>query len=125
MPLPLEVDIPNEHLPEVLEVYDKDASALYINPVSRVYRHFQENGVCIVPSIDMVREELGREGLYCCWAEFLAHCPVKFVRKYPAPACVLAKDEGMLTLRTSRRPVLSIYICRGCWRPLHSWPTRS
>jgi hypothetical protein len=31
-PLPLEVDIPKEHLPEVLHVYDKE-SALLGNPV--------------------------------------------------------------------------------------------
>jgi hypothetical protein len=88
MPLPLETDIPKELLPEVLHVYDKNASALLKNPAPPVYRVFQEDDVCMTPFIDIVRRAQYRN-----WVKFVARCPIKFVRKYPVP--VLTKDEGM------------------------------
>jgi hypothetical protein len=84
--LPLEVDIPKEHLPEVLHVYDKE-SALLKDPAPPGYRIFQEDDVCMIPPINMVRRRQYRH-----WLKFLDRCPVKYVRKYPAP--VPTKDEG-------------------------------
>jgi hypothetical protein len=90
--LPFDVDIPKEHLPEVLHVYDKDSSALCKNLVlsARVYHTFQEDGVRMISVEDIVTRRMGERRN---WEKFLARCPVKFIRKYPVP--VPTKDEGM------------------------------
>ncbi len=71
VPLPLEVAIPKERLPDVLDVYDKDA-------------------ILIVPAGDPTRM-----AEYRSWEKFLARGPVKFVRKYPVRIPTTLEGEGM------------------------------
>jgi hypothetical protein len=88
MPLPLEVDIPKENLPQFLHVYDKQASA-FRNPIPY---HFHQKDKCTK---------------YRSWAKFVTRFPIKFVRKYPVPA---TKDEGMsIPAPLSIRSYLSTY----------------
>ena len=53
--LPLEVDIPNEHLPEVLDVYDKQASALFRFTTPGMYSVFGKDATLMVPAGDTLQ----------------------------------------------------------------------
>ncbi|KAH8983756.1 hypothetical protein EDB92DRAFT_1557968 [Lactarius akahatsu] len=76
--LPLEVAIPKEHLPDVLDVYDKDAWVLLRPRIFSVYSAFDKDVALRVSASDPARM-----AEYCNWEKFLAHNPVRFVRKYP------------------------------------------
>jgi hypothetical protein len=86
--LPLEVEIPKEHLPDILDVYDKHAFVLLRITIPRVYSVFHNDAILMIPAGDPART-----AEYRSWAKFLARCPVKFVRKYPVRVPI--KDEGM------------------------------
>ena len=107
VPLPSEVNISRERLPDVLDVYDKDASALLRITISRVYNVYHRNAKLIIPVGDP-----SREAEYRSWEKFLARNPVKFVRKYPVHDSTTLKDEDLLILHL-HRPLMS----RGCRKP--------
>src|SRR5579859_2169312 len=91
--LPLQVDIPKEHLPEVLDVYDKQALALFREPLPRgsfyTKKTIDENAMA----------------KYRSWAKFVARWPIKYVRKYPVP--VPTKDDEGMFIPGAAPPVLS------------------
>ena len=94
--LPLEANIPKECLPDVLDVYDKHASALLRITIPFYYHVHDKNSILIIPAGDPPRV-----ALYRSWEKFVARCPVKFVRKYPGhvpttdiPTTDTAKGEG-------------------------------
>ena len=91
VPLPSEVNISRERLPDVLDVYDKDASALLRITIPRVYNVYHRNAKLIIPVGDP-----SREAEYRSWEKFLARNPVKFVRKYPVHDSTTLKDEDLL-----------------------------
>ncbi len=85
MPLPLEVGIPNAHLPDVLDVFVGDIG---------VFRG-------VIPC-DFATEARQWHN----WQIFLAHCPLRFVRKNPRKLHTTTPNcEGMFVLKfPSGRP---------------------
>ncbi|KAH9029965.1 hypothetical protein EDB85DRAFT_1964782 [Lactarius pseudohatsudake] len=77
-PLPLEVAIPKEHLPDVLDVYDKDAWVLLRPTIFSVDSAFDKDVALRVSASDPARMAEYRN-----WEKFLACNPIRFVRKYP------------------------------------------
>ena len=65
VPLPLEVVVPKDHLPDILEVYDTST--------------FRSATSYNVPS----STKLMSDAVWNSWEKFLARCPIKFVRVHP------------------------------------------
>jgi hypothetical protein len=78
VPLPLEVFIPEDHLPDVLEVYDTDTfrSASWYN----------------IPSYKRMSDAVWKS-----WAKFLARCPIKFVRESPWVRTSMLKEKRIFS----------------------------
>jgi hypothetical protein len=95
MPLPLEVFIPEDHLPDVLDVYDTDTF------LSATWYH--------VPYYKQISDAVWKS-----WAKFLARCPIKFVRESPRVRtysmlkyrCILIPTPPSSPLYLQRRPLL-------------------
>lgn len=90
VPLPFEVNIPKERLPDVLDVYDKHASALLRITIPLVYNVNNKNAMLIIPAGDPARL-----AEYRSWEKFLARRPIKFVRKYPVHGSTRLNGEGI------------------------------
>jgi hypothetical protein len=96
VPLPLEIDIPEDHLPDILEVYDTD--------VIRSATSYK------VPSY-----KLKSRAVWNSWEKFLDRYPIKFVRESPRvriPSMlkdififILAPPSSTLHLQRTRRTV--------------------
>ncbi|KAH8985778.1 hypothetical protein EDB86DRAFT_2323457 [Lactarius hatsudake] len=95
-PLPLEVAVPKEHLPDVLDVYDKDAWVLLRPTIFSVYSAFDKDAALRISASDPARMAEYRN-----WEKFLACNPVRFVRKYPV--CITHEGEEVAgdTLKAS------------------------
>ncbi|KAH9029968.1 hypothetical protein EDB85DRAFT_1964808 [Lactarius pseudohatsudake] len=87
---PLDVVIPEEHLPDVLEVYDKDASTL-LEVISLCNHGFYDKEMLL----STTSSNPGEWAEYRSLEKFLAHSPIKYVRKYPKRIPTMLEGEEM------------------------------
>ncbi len=92
VPLPLEVIIPKERLPDVLDVYNKDSSAFLSVITPYAYSDFNKNKDAL---LRILSGDPARLAEYHSLEKFLARSPVKFVRKYPVCIPTTLEGEGM------------------------------
>ncbi|KAH9053335.1 hypothetical protein EDB87DRAFT_1581053 [Lactarius vividus] len=88
VPSPLEVTIPEESLPDVLDVYDKDAWVLLRPTIFDVYSALDKDAAHRISAGDSARM-----AEYHNWDRFVAHNPVRFVRKYPVRILTHESEE--------------------------------
>ena len=85
-PLPLEVFIPDDHLPDILEVYDTDTIRRVTLPELRLHGFYHTS-----------------DAMWNSWEKFIARCYIKFVLEVRIPS--MLKDKRIFIPAPPSSPI--------------------